>query len=372
MNIVFITYWYPSKNNPLKGIFIKKHAHAVAACGCNVRVLSLVVENANVFYKKEILKFKDEAGLDTIQILVQSRFYKFLHVCLPFHYFLVKKQFKYLQSELKINVIHSHVLYPAAIIGYKLSRQFSIPHVITEHWSKVNRFMSKSFYAGLGRSAYTNAYAITTVSQFLKENIKPYIDSSKTYVVPNIINTQQFNFKPKAIDHTTLRFCIVAHWFAPKRPDLVFKSLEAFSKTINKKISLNVIGEGPLLDTLKTEKWNFEVIYSGNKPADKLAIALQESDFFLHASDIETFSIVIAEALSTGTPVLASNVGAISELINSEVGVLSKNSVDDWTNALKNLTQTNYIHQQIAITTKKYSPEIVGEQFKKIYFQLKP
>lgn len=339
----------------------------MAKSGCNVHVLNLAIENSTTLFKKEITSFKDEAGISTTQILIQSRFYKLLHVLLPLHYRAVKKLFIKLNADLKIDIIHSHVLYPAAILGYKLSKEFLVPHIITEHWSKVNQFMNKSLYAGLGKKTYLNADAVTTVSEFLEQSISSYLKPAKTFVVPNVINTSLFNYKEKTNHTNTLRFSMVAHWLPPKRPDLIFKSIEAFSYSINKKISLTVIGEGKLLDVLKTEKWNFEIQYAGNKPADKLATLLHETDFFLHASDIETFSIVIAEALSTGTPVLASHVGAISELINPEVGVLTKNTIDDWVNGLNILVNSSYNHQHIAEATKKYSPEIIGEQFKKIY-----
>ena len=40
MKVLFLTSWYPSKNAPIEGIFIKKHARALAQ-HCDVAVLSI-------------------------------------------------------------------------------------------------------------------------------------------------------------------------------------------------------------------------------------------------------------------------------------------------------------------------------------------
>lgn len=366
MKVLFISYWYPSKNNPLKGVFVKKHAFA-AAVENEVYILSLVIENSTKFYKKEILNFKDERGLNNTQIIISSKYYKLFHLLLFFQYRLLKIEATKIVAGFKPQIIHSNVLYPAAILGYKLSKHYTLPHIITEHWSKVNKFMGKSLYARMGKKAYSQAKAVTVVSDFLKENILTYIDPLRTHVVPNVVYTSLFSFKPKAICSDTITFTIVAHWTNPKRPDLVFYGLNKFANHTTKKIVLNVIGEGYLIHELKTKIWQFKVNYLGNKTPYELADTLQKSDYFLHASEIETFSIVIAEALSTGTPVLASNVGAISELINETNGVLTTNTVENWEKSLITLTGKQFNHELIANSTEKFSEKNIGEQFTRIY-----
>lgn len=370
MKILFLSYWYPSKRNPLKGIFIKKHAQAIASAGNTVHVLSLVIENTNDLFTKEIAVYKDEKGIDHTQIVIGSKYYKFFHLLLFYQYYLLKKEATKINASFQPQLIHSNVLYPAAILGYKLSNTFNLPHVITEHWSKVNKFMTKSLYAGIGKKAYSHAKKITVVSNFLKENILSYINAANTLIVPNVVNTELFCFKEKAENKDSLTFTCVAHWSAPKRPDLIFYALNKFANQCNKKLILNVIGEGKLIQELKSKIWLFKVNYLGNQPPDVLAKTLQNSDYFLHASEIETFSIVIAEALSTGTPVLASNVGAISELINSTSGALTDNVVDNWVNGLDKLTSRSFDHQGISESTKKFSEKIIGEQFTQLYKEI--
>ncbi len=265
------------------------------------------------------------------------------------------------------DIIHSNVLYPAAIMGYKLAKKEKLPHIITEHWSKVDKFFNKSWYAPSGKKAYNSAKYVTAVSDFLRRSIgKHFEDPAKIKVVPNVVDTSIFSFKPKQ-ENSKLVFCCVAHWGGVKRPDLIFNSLEKFSKQSKKPIVLNVIGEGPLLNELKNRKWNFEVNYLGNLVRHQLAEQLQHSDYFLHASTMETFSIVIAEALATGTPALASNAGAIPELINPSNGLLSDNTVEGWKNGLEKLNQTKFDNSKIAEQAQNYSVEKVGNKFLELY-----
>jgi glycosyltransferase involved in cell wall biosynthesis len=370
LKILFLSYWYPSKRNPLKGVFIKKHAHAIAAAGNKVHVLSLVIERTDDLFKKEIITDKDEKGIDHTQIAIGSKYYKLFHLLLFYQYRLLKKEAKRINASFQPQLIHSNVLYPAAILGYKLSNYFDLPHVITEHWSKVNKFMDKSLYAGIGKKAYAQAKKITVVSNFLKENILSHINAANTIVVPNVVNTDLFRFKEKAGNNESITISCVAHWSAPKRPDLIFNALNKFANQSNKKLILNVVGEGKLINELKSKIWLFEVNYLGNQIPSELAQTLQRSDYFLHASEIETFSIVIAEALATGTPVLASHVGAISELINSNNGFVTENTIENWVNGLEKITSRTFDHKTISHSTEKFSEKLIGEQFTQLYNEI--
>lgn len=369
MKVLFISSWYPNSVHPLKGIFVKKHAAAIKASGADIQVVAITVSPTNKTLERKLYSHTDENGIVTHQIELNSRFYKWIHVSLFLQYRLISSYIeKNILPTYKPDIIHSNVLFPAGIIGYKLSKRFHLPHVITEHWSKVQKFMKESLYAYSGKKAYNKAKAVTVVSSFLKNNISQFIsDANKIQVVPNVINTSQFNYKEKKNNEEQIVFTCVAHWTNPKRPDLIFHSLNEFAKSHKNKIVLNVVGEGILLNELKKSNYRFEVNYKGNVEPERLAVLLQETDYFLHASEIETFSIVIAEALATGTPVLASNVGAIPELINKGNGITVNNSVGEWIKGLHAIVEKQFDYKKISETALKFSPAYIGNSFMKIY-----
>ena len=118
----------------------------------------------------------------------------------------------------------------------------------------------------------------------------------------------------------------------PKRLDLIFEAVCSYSAESSGNIELTIVGKGPQADILKDHKTpdNLKVRWTGYLERTAIAALMQETHIFLHASDIETFSIVTAEALSTGTPVLASNTGALPELINEQNGLLVENNHESW------------------------------------------
>lgn len=370
MKVLFISAWYPNSVHPLKGIFVKKHAAAIKAAGNEIQVVAITISDSSKTFERKIYSETDENGILTHHIEINSRFYKWIHLNLFFQYRAISKYVeKSVIPTFKPELIHSNVLYPAGILGYKISKRYNLPHVITEHWSKVDKFMSQSLFSYIGKKAYNNAKSVTVVSDFLKKSISKHITNiSSIKIVPNVINQKVFTFLPK-VGGNSIVFTCVAHWTNPKRPDLIFNALNEISKISNKNIKLNVVGEGILLEKLKPLKWNFEINYLGNLMPENLAKSLQESDYFLHASTIETFSIVIAEALATGTPVLASNVGAIPELINNTNGYVTENTIEDWIQNLNQLLKVNYDHASIAQQAKKYNEENVGQLFNEAYKQ---
>jgi L-malate glycosyltransferase len=370
MKVLFIASWYPNSINPLKGIFVKKHAAAIKASGVEIEVLALTV-GPGKFFQVKVDTAIDEYGITTHKIEFNSWFYKLIHLDIFLQFgFLKKLYYKRIVQKFKPDIIHSNVLYPAAIMGDRLAKKESLPHIITEHWSGVDKFMNKSLYARAGKKAYGSAKYVTVVSSFLKKSISKHIpDSNKIKVIPNVVDSNVFYFKPKQ-KREKLVFCCVAHWTGPKRPDLLFSALERFAAVGSFQFRLDVIGEGPLLDKMKETKWNFEINYLGSKFKEEIADCLRASDYFLHASNMETFSIVIAEAFSTGTPVLASNTGAIPELVNVTNGILCDNTIESWLEGLKLITRKKFDNEHISLNSERFAPKNVGDAFKELYSSL--
>jgi glycosyltransferase involved in cell wall biosynthesis len=368
LKILHITYWYPTKTQAHKGKFIQNHAHATLKANCNVHLLNLSIENASCLFKKECTSFTDEAGMPVTQILVQSRFYKLLHLLLFIQKRWINSVFSDLHSKHQFELLHGHVLYPAAIWTHYLSKKYNIPFIITEHWSKVNQFMNKSLFADEAQSAYQSAKAITCVSDFLKSSVEPYSLTTPIRVIGNVIKSNIFKLKTHPLPENKIVFTAVAHWLAPKRPDLIFESLAQYAvKHPEQNPLLNIVGEGQLLNNLKEKQWPFDVHYLGQINAENLSQVLNKTNYFLHASETETFSVVIAEALATGTPVLASNRGAIPNLVTKTCGMLCENTIESWLEGLESITSAKYSALAIAQSTLKYNEIEIGNQFREIY-----
>jgi L-malate glycosyltransferase len=189
-------------------------------------------------------------------------------------------------------------------------------------------------------------------------------------VIPNIVDSSLFSYtlRPKP-NESTIIFTCVAHWEFPKRLDLIVESLKIFALSLNKTLILNVIGNGSQCEIYRNSVFtNVTIHWCGHLPKSKISELLVNTNFFVHASNIETFSIVIAEALTMGTPVLASKVGAIPELINPKNGILVENNVDDWVAGLCEITKRLYNNKQIAEQIQwKFTKDTISTQLHDVY-----
>jgi glycosyltransferase involved in cell wall biosynthesis len=89
---------------------------------------------------------------------------------------------------------------------------------------------------------------------------------------------------------------------------------------------LVLIGEGPEGPKLKQLADNLgiteKLVFLGFQPREKVRDWMQRAKLLVLPSIEEAQGVVILEAMACGTPVVASKVGGIPEMVSPEVGVL--------------------------------------------------
>ena len=109
------------------------------------------------------------------------------------------------------------------------------------------------------------------------------------------------------------------------------------------KIPLKIVGDGPLAPQVATVAKNISgVEWLGRKPLSEVYQLMRKASFLIIPSEwYETFGRVGIEALATGTPLLTSNIGALSELVEPNCNGLLFNPGDanDLTNKAKLLIE---------------------------------
>ena len=88
---------------------------------------------------------------------------------------------------------------------------------------------------------------------------------------------------------------------------------------LEQKIPLKIVGDGPLAsEVVEAAKRIPEVEWLGRRPMSEVHQLMGEAMFLVFPSKwYETFGRVAAEAFAKGTPVIAANIGAIAELVDS-------------------------------------------------------
>lgn len=371
MKILFVTCWYPNEGNKQEGMFVQKHARALLQTNHSIKVLAISSIPSSKLFKIVRESMQMEEGVEVYRISCYSRFYKgFTYFHGVWSRLFPKFYCQQLPSNWHPDVIHANVTYPAGYIANRLAKVYHTSYVITEHWSKLHHFITVNWFSSFARRALKEAKAYTVVSEFLQKKVKDLRPDIPVSIVPNVI-APVFNYAPGNTTDHSLVFNMVATWKAPKRPDLIFDALELVQKETTRQIILNVVGDGPLLQQCLQKKYSYQIQLHGNVVPQKIAEIHQSCHYFLHASDMETFSVVVAEALACGLPVCASDVGAISELIQADNGTLVQNTVQDWKNAIQRLINTNYQPSVISGNAlRRYSESQVAKAFDEFYKSL--
>ena len=100
----------------------------------------------------------------------------------------------------------------------------------------------------------------------------------------------------------------------------------------------------------------------------------EEADIYIHPADKEGFGITVAEAMSSGLPVIVSNKGGVPELVkNYEDGIIvDAYNPEEWANAIINLHNDRELYNKLskngfATYNARFTPETYAKNLDLIY-----
>lgn len=155
--------------------------------------------------------------------------------------------------------------------------------------------------------------------------------------------------------------------------------LQSLAKIKNTNFSLQIIGTGPLLDTLVSELKDLEieskVIFTGVIPREEVYRELAESDLFLSASTLEGLPLSVLEALACSCPVILSDIPAHREVLSQDdcVQIVESNDTSGFVPAIDHFMalsseQLQDIRQQCREhVTKNHSMRVMNEKYLELY-----
>lgn len=164
----------------------------------------------------------------------------------------------------------------------------------------------------------TKVNGYIALSDFVRKKlIEGGFDSSRIYVKPNFVLSPP---TPIAYEEK-IRTLVFVGRLSPEKG--VNTMLEAFQMLNEPSLELLVIGDGPMMKQLQA-RGDAGVRFLGHQPPDEVLARIAESIALIFPSEwYETFGRVAIEAYASGTPVIGSDIGAISELIHEGVSGFS-------------------------------------------------
>lgn len=370
-HILFLSSWFPTKERPFEGNFIKRHAN-VAAIDNKVTVVHTKADS-NILPKFKIEK-TEEGNLTIICVYFRKSKSKFGYVQKLARR---KKAFQMGldQIDKKVDLIHGNILYPNGLQFIKAKKRFNAPLIITEQ--------SSIFSGELDKLSKLEKYIIDktlqetdlflVVSKYLKQRVEGLYDK-KIELLPNVVNTDLFcpgDKKPEEkvqflhISGLDERFKnvegILQACFELKKEFSDFKLTIGTDEDYSKQLAL-----------VKDLKLENHVSFEGPFEDEELPLLYQNADAFILNSYSETFSCVIAEAWATGTPVISTPVGIAIDL-DPKLGIQTKSdNVTSLKNAMLQFIENrnNFNSQEIREEGLKFSTEEVRKKLNDYYLEV--
>lgn len=239
-------------------------------------------------------------------------------------------------------------------------------------WSKVFRkryvvsaqsvynFPAEGFYRQMCKWIFNSAAGVVAISNQAKKDIQTLgVASSKIVVYTNWENSDFFQPKNKKAAKIKTGFgdkFIVSFFGRFVEEKGVQLLLEAI-KLCNKNITFAIYGEGPLLNlVLEASQQVTNVIYMKTISPDQLPLHYSAADIVIMPSlHEEGFGRVAAGALYCGTPVIASNRGALPEVVNNSVGKIVNPSLSEIAKTINYYFSNKQVLRDCALKARTYA-----------------
>lgn len=318
LHILFLTSWYPSRVQPINGDFIKRHAQAVATQH-NVSVLHIITDpKAKKSIEVDILKSYSLTEHIAYIKKTKNPFIKAFRF-LKAYRILLKKIGHY-------DTIHLNKLYPAGFVALYLKFFYKKKYIITEHWSGYQTPLNlniSEFEKIITKKIVKNASFVCPVSQHLADAMQDFGLIGNYHPVPNVVMTDLFI--PKKNTNKKLNLIHISSLFDEvKNIKGILRTLAELKNNQVDFICYFIGGKSDefekTLQDVNLDENHIKFIDFIEQP--DLVKHLQRANAFLLFSNYENLPCVILEAFSTGIPVIATNVGGISEYFPRNFGTL--------------------------------------------------
>ena len=363
--VLFLSSWYPSRVHSTLGNFVSYHAKAVSQTN-QVHVLYIIADDSIKDY--EIVSESID-GIQTTIVYFKRGLFKYLNYFTAF-----LRGLKYVSLNFDFDLVHMNIMHPAIWQALYIKWIKKTPFLVSENWHGFQHLKNERIgfiQSILIKKGFKNAYAICPVSEQLLKGMKEQGLKANYHVIPNVVNTALFSPVKRTIN-TKFKFLHVSTLDDDIKN--ISGIIQAFSKLQEENVTLKIIGEGDnsyIIDLIDQHELNDKIEVEGEKTYNEIAVEMHNANAFVLFSNIENLPLVLIEAMSTGMPIITTNVGGIPEIFNSFAGYMVKPKEEEelylsMKKMIANYNQFDY--KKISnYAIQHFSYEKVAESFNKLY-----
>lgn len=365
LHVLLLPSSYPTTRSPVSGIFFQDQAQILKQRGMKVGVLHvpalLSFKHPLQLFKTRIgVKIVDDEGIPVyraygINLIPKSRMmYHYLWRRLGLFAFS-----RYVKNYGMPDILHAHCALNGGVLGSYIKEKYPLPLVLTEHSTVYARDALDQDKRRMARFVFHTADCLISVSPSLATLLNDFAPntSCRWEWIPNVVHDLFFQRK---LDFPTnpsnpfvfLNIALMAEKKA--QSDLLRAFSDAYRGSIETQLWIG--GDGKLRSELEslTDKLGIrtQTRFLGMLTREEIIEAMHRADVFVLPSRYETFGLVLAEALATGTPVIATRCGGPECIVTSENGLLvAVNDVNELSKAM--ISMKRHVN--------RYSPAMLRE-----------
>jgi glycosyltransferase involved in cell wall biosynthesis len=283
----------------------------------------------------------------------------------------------------KYDIIHAHL--PRAQLIAAFAKRKSDKLITTRHdampfFSSGPQILSTILWKVVQRKSSKNLAISLAVRKAMLDRMEVAKDDDIQVVHYGIeLKVKEFYQKrcqndkiETVLDSTNLKLVTVGRLVKEKNQESLIRAFLLFKREVKSSV-LVIIGHGILdtqLQSLVVELGLGESVFFLGERRDVQTL-IQKCDVFVLPSYTEGFGLVLLEAMQAGLPIVASNVGAIPEILGANCGVLfDPNSVDDIASKLLVSSRLDFRKNQTVasrLRVKEFSIEKSAFQIEQVY-----
>lgn len=358
VHVLFVPAWYPNKHDIQNGSFVRKHALAASTCS----KVSVMFIKASDKTSREIKHHENLA-----EYIFYFRRSKYLPVTFYRYLETAWNAFNQIKEERGIpDLINLVILRQNILPALALAAFWRKPYMVTEHWSGFisGKFDKQpSWKKKLHKRIYKNSEAIAVVSETLEKAMKRNGIEGKFSHIPNIISQP-----PEPVSEPSSNtFLVVADLVEEVKN--ISGVLHAFN-TISQEFSdarLIIAGGGEDEAQLKklavTSKSKEKITFTGRVSPEEATKMIASAGCIVVNSFYETFSMVAAEALAAGTPLICTRCGGPEEFLTDETALMiDTGNQEQLELAMRDILsgKKTFSSQKMREAVREFKPEKVG------------
>lgn len=369
MRVVINTPNYPNPYSEAGFVFVQQQAKALRELH-SVTVIAVIPISMKLCLKRKLFKFGFvKSGMPQEKIFLfpaipyLNRFNKFVR-----NVILHRLNQSFIEKN-SVDIIHVHNS-DVCVSAYKVKKKYSIPYVITEHSTAFSRGLVCEKDVRKYKMFYSFSNANFAVSEQFSVLLNSIFDVNFKYI-PNVVDTNKFVIEKEVSsggDNNVFKFINVGFLDKKKNQLQLIKEFKAALRVMPN-LQLTIVGDGPEYNALAKyvlhHKLGNKVLIYGYASHSELESLYKSHDCFILSSLIETFGVVIIEAMSAGLPSISTRCGGPESIItNSNLGILvNNNSEGELTQAMLQVTcmqfDKNYLRSHCL---KTYSYEAFSKK----------